>query len=167
MTWKVHWEDVIVMASRKTRGSMYSLTGTKRRGSQLVNIALPLLSIVVLTWAFEISHFHFWVWKIFNAIFFSKLYSIGTLGEKVGSKGLVKEIFKFNCTAMNLIFMHRRVNLFLHKKNKGIRWGWHLQAGTIGLFFYMRMLFLDYLLWWQYESCWRCRQDCLHSNCNL
>ncbi|XP_063981286.1 atrial natriuretic peptide receptor 1 isoform X3 [Diachasmimorpha longicaudata] len=35
MTWKVHWEDVIVMAPRKTRGSMYSLTGNKQRGSQL------------------------------------------------------------------------------------------------------------------------------------
>ncbi|XP_044004854.1 atrial natriuretic peptide receptor 1-like isoform X4 [Aphidius gifuensis] len=35
MTWKVHWEDVIVVAPGKPRGSMYSLTGKQHRGSQL------------------------------------------------------------------------------------------------------------------------------------
>lgn len=108
MTWKVHWEDVIVMASRKTRGSMYSLTGNKRRGSQLVNIALPLVSIVVLTWAFEISHFHLWVWKILLIkFFFSKLNSMGHFVKKLDQRGLSKKFFIFNFTVMNLIFMHR------------------------------------------------------------
>ncbi|XP_024939358.1 receptor-type guanylate cyclase gcy-28 isoform X5 [Cephus cinctus] len=35
MTWKVHWDDVIVMPHGKTRGSMYSLPANKLRGSQL------------------------------------------------------------------------------------------------------------------------------------
>ncbi|XP_058797834.1 atrial natriuretic peptide receptor 1 isoform X1 [Phymastichus coffea] len=36
MTWKVHWEDVIVMPSEKFKaGSMYSLAPNKQRGSQL------------------------------------------------------------------------------------------------------------------------------------
>ncbi|XP_020295913.1 atrial natriuretic peptide receptor 1 [Pseudomyrmex gracilis] len=35
MTWKVHWDDVIVMPNAKTRGSMYSLIANKFRGSQL------------------------------------------------------------------------------------------------------------------------------------
>lgn len=37
MTWKVHWNDIIVMPNAKTRGSMYSLMANKMRGSQLVN----------------------------------------------------------------------------------------------------------------------------------
>ncbi|KAM0730710.1 Atrial natriuretic peptide receptor 1 [Formica fusca] len=35
MTWKVHWDDVIVIPNAKTRGSMYSLIANKFRGSQL------------------------------------------------------------------------------------------------------------------------------------
>ncbi|KAG7200780.1 hypothetical protein KM043_003157 [Ampulex compressa] len=35
MTWKVHWDEVIVMPHAKTRGSMYSLIANKFRGSQL------------------------------------------------------------------------------------------------------------------------------------
>lgn len=42
MTWKVHWEDVIVVAPGKPRGSMYSLTGKQHRGSQLVNTSLDI-----------------------------------------------------------------------------------------------------------------------------
>ncbi|XP_043286627.1 atrial natriuretic peptide receptor 1-like isoform X2 [Venturia canescens] len=46
MTWKVYWEDVKVVTNGKTRGSMYSLTMNKPRGSQLSvysddNISLP------------------------------------------------------------------------------------------------------------------------------
>ncbi|KAL6262939.1 hypothetical protein P5V15_005727, partial [Pogonomyrmex californicus] len=46
MTWKVHWEDIIVMPNAKTRGSMYSLIANKFRGSQLTvyseeNVSLP------------------------------------------------------------------------------------------------------------------------------
>ncbi|XP_050448835.1 atrial natriuretic peptide receptor 1-like isoform X3 [Cataglyphis hispanica] len=35
MTWKVHWDDVIVIPNAKTRGSMYSLIANKFRDSQL------------------------------------------------------------------------------------------------------------------------------------
>ncbi|XP_025266935.1 atrial natriuretic peptide receptor 1 isoform X3 [Camponotus floridanus] len=35
MTWKVHWDDVIVIPNARTRGSMYSLVANKFRGSQL------------------------------------------------------------------------------------------------------------------------------------
>ncbi|XP_023288642.1 atrial natriuretic peptide receptor 1 [Orussus abietinus] len=35
MTWKVHWDDVLMMPIGKTRGSIYSLPLTKMRGSQL------------------------------------------------------------------------------------------------------------------------------------
>ncbi|XP_026674048.1 atrial natriuretic peptide receptor 1-like isoform X2 [Ceratina calcarata] len=35
MTWKVHWNDIIVVSNAKTRGSMYSLIANKIRGSQL------------------------------------------------------------------------------------------------------------------------------------
>lgn len=38
MTWKVHWDDVIVIPNAKTRGSMYSLIANKFRGSELVNM---------------------------------------------------------------------------------------------------------------------------------
>lgn len=38
MTWKVHWDDVIVIPNARTRGSMYSLVANKFRGSQLVNM---------------------------------------------------------------------------------------------------------------------------------
>ncbi|KOX79706.1 Atrial natriuretic peptide receptor 1 [Melipona quadrifasciata] len=46
MTWKVHWDDIIVVPNAKTRGSMYSLIGNRMRGSQLTiysdeNISLP------------------------------------------------------------------------------------------------------------------------------
>ncbi|XP_031787909.1 atrial natriuretic peptide receptor 1 isoform X3 [Nasonia vitripennis] len=47
MTWKVHWEDVIVMPSEKFKaGSLYSLAPNKQRGSQLSiysedNMSLP------------------------------------------------------------------------------------------------------------------------------
>ncbi|XP_036142551.1 atrial natriuretic peptide receptor 1 isoform X2 [Monomorium pharaonis] len=46
MTWKVHWDDVIVMPNAKTRGSMYSLIANKFRGSQMTiysedNASLP------------------------------------------------------------------------------------------------------------------------------
>ncbi|XP_019701162.1 atrial natriuretic peptide receptor 1 isoform X2 [Harpegnathos saltator] len=35
MTWKVHWDDVMVLSNVKTRGSMYSLIANKFRYSQL------------------------------------------------------------------------------------------------------------------------------------
>ncbi|EZA53250.1 Atrial natriuretic peptide receptor, partial [Ooceraea biroi] len=47
MIWKVHWDDVILIKpNSKTRGSMYSLTANKFRGSQLTiysddNVSLP------------------------------------------------------------------------------------------------------------------------------
>ncbi|KAG5319873.1 ANPRA protein, partial [Acromyrmex heyeri] len=46
MTWKVHWDDVIVIPNAKTRGSMYSLIANKFRGSELTiysedNASLP------------------------------------------------------------------------------------------------------------------------------
>ncbi|EGI69254.1 Atrial natriuretic peptide receptor A [Acromyrmex echinatior] len=46
MTWKVHWDDVIVIPNAKTRGSMYSLIVNKFRGSELTiysedNASLP------------------------------------------------------------------------------------------------------------------------------
>ncbi|XP_018398793.1 PREDICTED: atrial natriuretic peptide receptor 1-like [Cyphomyrmex costatus] len=46
MTWKVHWDDVIVIPNAKTRGSMYSLIANKFRGSELTiysedNTSLP------------------------------------------------------------------------------------------------------------------------------
>ncbi|KAL0132007.1 hypothetical protein PUN28_000049 [Cardiocondyla obscurior] len=47
MTWKVHWDDVIVRPNAKTKGSMYSLIANKIRGStgQLTifedNVSLP------------------------------------------------------------------------------------------------------------------------------
>ncbi|XP_066595921.1 atrial natriuretic peptide receptor 1 [Prorops nasuta] len=46
MTWKVHWEDIKVVSHPKTKGSMYSLTAFKFRGSQLTiysedNVSLP------------------------------------------------------------------------------------------------------------------------------
>ncbi|CAK9824817.1 Atrial natriuretic peptide receptor 1 [Anthophora retusa] len=46
MTWKVHWNEIIVVPNAKTRGSMYSLIANKTRGSQLTiysdeNASLP------------------------------------------------------------------------------------------------------------------------------
>ncbi|XP_014488988.1 PREDICTED: atrial natriuretic peptide receptor 1-like [Dinoponera quadriceps] len=46
MTWKVHWDDVMVLSNVKTRGSMYSLIANKFRGSQLTiysedNMSMP------------------------------------------------------------------------------------------------------------------------------
>ncbi|XP_044585548.1 atrial natriuretic peptide receptor 1-like isoform X3 [Cotesia glomerata] len=46
MSWKVHWEDVIVVPIGRTRGSMHSLAPNKQRGSQLTvywddDISLP------------------------------------------------------------------------------------------------------------------------------
>ncbi|XP_032687891.1 atrial natriuretic peptide receptor 1-like isoform X4 [Odontomachus brunneus] len=46
MTWKVHWDDVMVLSNVKTRGSMYSLIAHKFRGSQLTiysedNMSMP------------------------------------------------------------------------------------------------------------------------------
>ncbi|XP_018348544.1 PREDICTED: atrial natriuretic peptide receptor 1-like isoform X2 [Trachymyrmex septentrionalis] len=46
MTWKVHWDDLIVIPNAKTRGSMYSLIANKFRGSELTiysedNASLP------------------------------------------------------------------------------------------------------------------------------
>lgn len=50
MTWKVHWNDIIVGPNAKARGSMYSLIGNKMRGSQLVNTKfMPLCETIAST----------------------------------------------------------------------------------------------------------------------
>ncbi|XP_076630682.1 atrial natriuretic peptide receptor 1 isoform X1 [Colletes latitarsis] len=46
MTWKVHWNDIVLVPNAKSRGSMYSLIANKMRGSQLTiyleeNVSLP------------------------------------------------------------------------------------------------------------------------------
>ncbi|XP_076164770.1 atrial natriuretic peptide receptor 1 isoform X2 [Ptiloglossa arizonensis] len=46
MTWKVHWNDILLVPNAKSRGSMYSLIANKMRGSQLTiyleeNVSLP------------------------------------------------------------------------------------------------------------------------------
>ncbi|KOC59164.1 Atrial natriuretic peptide receptor 1 [Habropoda laboriosa] len=46
MTWKVHWNEIIVVPNARTRGSMYSLIANRTRGSQLTvywdeNVSLP------------------------------------------------------------------------------------------------------------------------------
>ncbi|KYN23266.1 Atrial natriuretic peptide receptor 2 [Trachymyrmex cornetzi] len=48
MTWKVHWDDVIVIPNAKTRGSMYSLIANKFRGSELVRYSVDAFLIISL-----------------------------------------------------------------------------------------------------------------------
>nr|XP_012146921.1 PREDICTED: atrial natriuretic peptide receptor 1-like isoform X4 [Megachile rotundata] len=45
MTWKVHWNDVIVVPNAKTRGSMYSLIAYRMRGSQLTMCSMENASL--------------------------------------------------------------------------------------------------------------------------